>query len=100
VPFADLVLAVARRTKAGRAPWAPDKQHLHHRLLELGHSQRRAVLIMYFWSALFAAGVVALSVTKGPLVVVSLGGALAVVALLLVNMPRLRAARRARHGAA
>jgi UDP-GlcNAc:undecaprenyl-phosphate GlcNAc-1-phosphate transferase len=100
VPFADLVLAVARRTKAGRAPWAPDKQHLHHRLLELGHSQRRAVLIMYFWSALFAAGVVALSVTKGPLVVVSLGGALAAVALLLVNMPRLRAARRARHGAA
>jgi UDP-GlcNAc:undecaprenyl-phosphate/decaprenyl-phosphate GlcNAc-1-phosphate transferase len=100
VPFADLVLAVARRTKAGRAPWAADKQHLHHRLLELGHSQRRAVLIMYFWSALFGAGVVALSVTKGLLVVVWLGGALAAVALLLVNMPRLRAARRARHGAA
>jgi UDP-GlcNAc:undecaprenyl-phosphate GlcNAc-1-phosphate transferase len=100
VPFADLLLAVARRAKAGRAPWSPDKQHLHHRLLELGHSQRRAVLIMYFWSALFGAGVVALSVTKGPLVVVSLGGALAAVALLLVNMPRLRAARRARHGQA
>ncbi len=32
VPFADLVLAVARRTKQGRAPWSPDKQHLHHRL--------------------------------------------------------------------
>ena len=97
VPFADLILAVARRTKQGRAPWSPDKQHLHHRLLELGHSQRRAVLIMYFWSALFGAGVVALSVTKGPLVVVALGGALAAIALVLVNMPRLRAAQRARH---
>ena len=44
VPFADLVLAVVRRTRAGRSPFAPDKQHLHHRLLEIGHSQRRAVL--------------------------------------------------------
>jgi UDP-GlcNAc:undecaprenyl-phosphate GlcNAc-1-phosphate transferase len=96
VPFADLLLAVVRRTKAGRAPWAPDKQHLHHRLLELGHSQRRAVLLMYFWSALLGAAMVALSMTKGPLVVVSIGGALAVLALLLVNMPRLRAAFRAR----
>jgi UDP-GlcNAc:undecaprenyl-phosphate GlcNAc-1-phosphate transferase len=96
VPFADLVLAVVRRTKAGRAPWAPDKQHLHHRLLELGHSQRRAVLIMYFWSGLLGAVVVALSITQGPMIVVSIGGTLAAVALLLVNMPRLRAAYRAR----
>jgi UDP-GlcNAc:undecaprenyl-phosphate/decaprenyl-phosphate GlcNAc-1-phosphate transferase len=96
VPFADLVLAVVRRTKAGRAPWAPDKRHLHHRLLELGHSQRRAVLIMYFWSALLGAAVVALSITQGPMIVVSIGGSLAAVALLLVSMPRLRAARRAR----
>ncbi len=44
VPVADLVLAVVRRTRAGRSPFAPDKQHLHHRLLEIGHSQRRAVL--------------------------------------------------------
>ena len=44
VPIADLVLAVIRRTRAGPSPFAPDKQHLHHRLLEIGHSQRRAVL--------------------------------------------------------
>ncbi|MDQ1494394.1 MAG: UDP-GlcNAc:undecaprenyl-phosphate/decaprenyl-phosphate GlcNAc-phosphate transferase, partial [Actinomycetota bacterium] len=96
VPFADLVLAVVRRTKAGRAPWAPDKQHLHHRLLELGHSQRRAVLIMYLWSSLLGAGVVALSITQGPMIVLSIGGTIAVLTLLLVNMPRMRAAYRAR----
>ena len=45
----------------GRSPFAPDKQHLHHRLLEIGHSHRGAVLIMYFWSALIAFGVVGLS---------------------------------------
>ena len=50
VPLADLVLAVVRRTRAGRSPFAPDKQHLHHRLLEIGHSHRRAVLIMWLWA--------------------------------------------------
>ena len=94
IPLADLLLAVVRRTKAGRAPWAPDKQHLHHRLLELGHSQRRAVLIMYVCSALIGAGVVALSVAQGPLIVVSIGGSLAVFVLLVVSLPKLRASHR------
>ena len=58
VPMLDLVLAVVRRTRAGRSPFAPDKQHLHHRLLEIGHSHRRAVLIMYLWAALVAFGTV------------------------------------------
>ncbi len=57
----DLVLAVVRRTRAGRSPFAPDKQHLHHRLLEIGHSHRRAVLIMWMWAALVAFGTVLIS---------------------------------------
>jgi UDP-GlcNAc:undecaprenyl-phosphate/decaprenyl-phosphate GlcNAc-1-phosphate transferase len=54
VPLIDLMLAVVRRTRAGRSPFAPDKQHLHHRLLEMGHSQRRAVLLLTGWAALIA----------------------------------------------
>lgn len=54
VPLADLGLAVIRRTRAGRSPFAPDKQHLHHRLLEMGHSQRRAVLLLTGWAALIS----------------------------------------------
>ncbi|RAY15755.1 undecaprenyl/decaprenyl-phosphate alpha-N-acetylglucosaminyl 1-phosphate transferase [Actinomadura craniellae] len=61
VPFIDMLLAVWRRTNQGRSPFAPDKLHLHHRLLELGHSHRRAVLIMYFWVGLLAMCVVGLS---------------------------------------
>lgn len=61
VPILDLVLAVIRRTRAGRSPFAPDKQHLHHRLLEIGHSHRRAVLIMWLWAALVAFGTVLIS---------------------------------------
>jgi UDP-GlcNAc:undecaprenyl-phosphate GlcNAc-1-phosphate transferase len=49
VPLLDLGLAVVRRTWAGRSPFAADKRHLHHRLLEIGHSHRRAVLVMYAW---------------------------------------------------
>ena len=33
LPFLDVLLAIVRRTAAGRSPFAPDKQHLHHRLL-------------------------------------------------------------------
>lgn len=61
VPILDLVLAVVRRTRAGRSPFAPDKQHLHHRLLEIGHSHRRAVVIMWMWAALVAFGTVLMS---------------------------------------
>lgn len=65
VPFLDLVLAVVRRTREGRSPFSPDKRHLHHRLLEIGHSQRRAVVVMYLWAALVAFGVVVMSLFSG-----------------------------------
>ncbi len=74
VPLVDLTLAVVRRTRAGRSPFAPDKQHLHHRLLEIGHSQRRAVLIMWLWAALVAFGTVLASLSTGPLDVRLAGG--------------------------
>jgi UDP-GlcNAc:undecaprenyl-phosphate GlcNAc-1-phosphate transferase len=66
VPLADLVLAVVRRTRRGQALYQPDKEHLHHRLLEIGHSQRRAVLIMWLWAALIAFGAVLVSLYSGP----------------------------------
>lgn len=65
VPLADLVLAVVRRTAAGSSPFTADKKHLHHRLLEIGHSQRRAVLIMWLWAALIALGSVLLGLYSG-----------------------------------
>jgi UDP-GlcNAc:undecaprenyl-phosphate GlcNAc-1-phosphate transferase len=72
VPFVDLVLAVVRRTRAGRSPFAPDKEHLHHRLLEIGHSHRRAVLIMWLWAGLIAFGGVLASLYPGRLTTIIL----------------------------
>lgn len=65
VPFIDMVLAVVRRTRAGRSPFSPDKMHIHHRLLEVGHSHRRAVLVMYMIASLVAFGSVVISLVSG-----------------------------------
>jgi UDP-GlcNAc:undecaprenyl-phosphate GlcNAc-1-phosphate transferase len=63
LPCLDLALSVVRRTRAGRHPWAADARHLHHRMIHLGHSKRRAVLVLYFWAALIAFIPVLISVT-------------------------------------
>ena len=54
IPLADLLLAVFRRLLSGRSPFAPDKEHLHHRLLGDGNSHQRTAVIMYFWTATVA----------------------------------------------
>ena len=82
VPMVDLTLAVVRRTRAGPSPFAPDKQHLHHRLLEIGHSQRRAVFIMWLWAGLVAFGTVMISLYTGPL----MWSSLAVMAAVTIGM--------------
>jgi UDP-GlcNAc:undecaprenyl-phosphate GlcNAc-1-phosphate transferase len=85
-------LAVVRRTRAGRSPFSPDKQHLHHRLLELGHSQRRAVLLMYAWTGLLAFTAVGLAfVPPGVAAIWFVAGVLAL--LLAVRWPQLRGTR-------
>jgi UDP-GlcNAc:undecaprenyl-phosphate GlcNAc-1-phosphate transferase len=83
VPMVDLLLAIVRRTAAGRSPFAPDKQHLHHRLLEIEHSHRRAAMIMYIWTALLALPVTAAAFW--PLRWVLLGTALACVIAVIAT---------------
>jgi UDP-GlcNAc:undecaprenyl-phosphate GlcNAc-1-phosphate transferase len=88
VPAADLVLAIVRRTWRGQSPFAADRGHLHHRLLEIGHSHSRAVLIMYFWSALIAFGALAYSVNSGAMWIVLGIMGLSAVGLVLLLLPR------------
>ncbi|MGW1196012.1 MraY family glycosyltransferase [Streptomyces sp. NPDC002536] len=88
VPVADLLLAIVRRTWKGQSPFAADRGHLHHRLLEIGHSHSRAVLIMYFWSALIAFGTVAYSVQSASVWILLVITALSAVGLGLLLMPR------------
>ena len=89
LPFLDLSLAFVRRTYAGKWWFLPDKQHLHHRLLERGHSQRRAVMLMYVWSALVSFGVIILGVvqTERQWTVVAIAAVLAL-GLMVVTLGR------------
>ncbi|MET7356902.1 MraY family glycosyltransferase [Streptomyces sp. NPDC005562] len=88
IPFADLVLAIVRRTWNGKSPFAADRGHLHHRLLQIGHSHSRAVLIMYFWSALIAFGTVAYSVHSTSVWILLLIVAFSGLGLVLLLLPR------------
>jgi UDP-GlcNAc:undecaprenyl-phosphate GlcNAc-1-phosphate transferase len=54
IPLLDLGLAIIRRLRAGRSPFAADREHLHHRLLQMGNSHREVAIIMYLWTAMFA----------------------------------------------
>ncbi|GAA4368176.1 MraY family glycosyltransferase [Agromyces bauzanensis] len=56
IPLLDFGLAVIRRLRAGKSPFAADRKHLHHRLLDMGHSHLNAVLIFYAWTAVASIG--------------------------------------------
>lgn len=56
VPLLDFLLAVTRRLRAGKSPFAADRKHLHHRLLDMGHTHFQSVLIIYGWTAVLSGG--------------------------------------------
>jgi len=91
IPYVDMLRAVIRRTRAGLSPFAADRKHLHHiMMLEIGHSHRSSVLILYAWAALFAGAVVGLSIVTVPLAVLIWTTLAAVLALAMLSIPKLR----------
>lgn len=88
IPMLDMLLAVIRRTRAGVGFYTPDKMHLHHRLLELGHSQRRVALIIYLWVGVLAFSAAASTLFPLSVVAPAFGAGL-VVAMLVTMAPRL-----------
>jgi UDP-GlcNAc:undecaprenyl-phosphate GlcNAc-1-phosphate transferase len=54
IPMIDALVAIVRRLRGRRSVFHADKEHLHHRLMDLGHGHRKAVVVMYVWSALAA----------------------------------------------
>jgi UDP-GlcNAc:undecaprenyl-phosphate GlcNAc-1-phosphate transferase len=104
VPFLELVLTVIRRTLRGRSPFSPDKEHLHHRLLELGHSHRRAMLVMWLWAAVLSYGFLAVGLhgtrTVVTLVAIAVVAAIAFTVALPDRVVRRRARQRLRAAAA
>ncbi|WP_159794922.1 glycosyltransferase family 4 protein [Puerhibacterium puerhi] len=88
LPLLDMGMAVVRRVAAGKSPFHPDRMHLHHRMLAIGHSHRRAVVILYVWTAVFAFGAAALVQWHWTGVLAGVG--VAVVAALAATLGPLR----------
>ena len=49
-----MTFAFIRRTAHGTSFHTPDKKHIHHRLLQLGHGPRRSVVILWAWTAILS----------------------------------------------
>ncbi len=102
VPLLDVALAVGRRVRRGTSIGHADKQHIHHRLLDIGHSHRQAVVLMYAWSGLISACALAVAFIDGRgAVVLILAGAFVLAAILprLIRSLPHAAHRRDRNGA-
>ncbi|MEJ5187306.1 MAG: MraY family glycosyltransferase [Candidatus Geothermincolales bacterium] len=88
IPVLDTGLAVLRRARAGKPFHHADKEHIHHRLLNIGHSHRQAVLIIYLWTALLTG--VALSLefmdSKKPVYILL---AVILVSFFVITLPRI-----------
>lgn len=86
IPFLDVLLAIVRRMRKGLGVHHADKEHIHHRLMDIGHSQRQAVLLMYLWSALISGCALAVAFIDGRLLVI---GIVSVAVLVATVLPRL-----------
>jgi UDP-GlcNAc:undecaprenyl-phosphate GlcNAc-1-phosphate transferase len=94
VPLFDMLFAVVRRVATpGLSVTVADKDHLHHRLLRLGHGHWRAVLILWAWTALLSGFVLWPTYSGRGDAVVPMGIAGVSLGLFTVLHPRLRATR-------
>ncbi len=59
IPVLDSAFAIVRRARRRRNVFHADKEHIHHRLMDLGHGHRQAVLVMYVWATLAAGAALA-----------------------------------------
>jgi UDP-GlcNAc:undecaprenyl-phosphate/decaprenyl-phosphate GlcNAc-1-phosphate transferase len=94
LPLLDVLLAVVRRTRAGRRPWHPDAEHLHHRMLQIGHTHVQAVLLLYLWAAIFALGAVSFAFVDGWLPFVAIAVTAVSAMVLTLWLPRWMPTRR------
>jgi UDP-GlcNAc:undecaprenyl-phosphate/decaprenyl-phosphate GlcNAc-1-phosphate transferase len=88
IPLADASLAIARRMRGKTGVFHADKQHIHHWLYEMAQSHRKAVLVMYLWSAMLASAALILALGPGLPYRFAAGGiVLALIASILI-LPR------------
>jgi UDP-GlcNAc:undecaprenyl-phosphate GlcNAc-1-phosphate transferase len=66
LPIFDTSFAFIRRIAHGKSPMSPDRSHVHHRLIDMGFSQKQAVAVLYIITAILGLSAVVLT-TSGPI---------------------------------
>ena len=61
LPIFDTCSAILRRVSHGQSPMAPDRSHVHHKLIDMGFSQKQAVAVLYVISAILGLSAVVLT---------------------------------------
>ena len=92
LPLADTLFAVVRRLAHGKSPFAPDRGHLHHRLIDMGFGQKQSVRILYAVCAILGISAVMLTgqSTRGGALMLVVGLAIFFVTFLILRNPKLR----------
>lgn len=88
VPLLDTAFAVIRRARRRSGVATADKEHLHHRLMDLGHGHRRAVVILWAWTAVLSGFVLVPVFTARGNGIVPIGLAALALGLFTVFAPR------------
>jgi len=94
VPIIDMAWAILRRARTRTGLATADKDHLHHRLMRLGHGHRRSVFILWAWTALLSIFVLSSAYTGRVDGIVPIGIAALGLGLFTLFHPRAREARR------
>ncbi len=82
LPILDMVMAYTRRALRGQKVWEADKQHLHHRMLRLGHGHLKAVSLLWLWAALISFGVALIGLMPNAITITVFAVGLVVAAVL------------------
>jgi UDP-GlcNAc:undecaprenyl-phosphate GlcNAc-1-phosphate transferase len=94
VPILDTLFAIIRRAAKRQGVATADKGHLHHRLMNLGHGQRRSVLILWLWTAILSGFVLYPIFTKARTALIPIGTAAIALSLYTVLHPEVRRQRK------
>lgn len=92
VPFFDICFAVIRRLLKHKSPMAADREHLHHRLIDMGFSQKQTVAITYMLTVVLglAAVVLTSSAKMKYMILICAFVVVAIVAIMVIFGPNHR----------
>lgn len=94
IPILDVIWVILRRIFKRKSPFQADRQHLHFRLLDIGFSQKGAVLFLWSISALFGLLALFIQGKEKILALTILAGLMIILAILLIFLYKKKQARK------